>query len=476
MAMCTATVDTTTESSEKSKWTARPGGPFSHTAAGKRLAGISVAQSKDAAMSTMPPPLAFSPIATAERLPVLDVIRGFALLGILLMNIEGMAGPLASAGTGLDPALTGMDRWVDGAIYLFVQGKFFTLFSLLFGMGFAVMSQRAQTRGLGFAGLYWRRSLALLAIGLVHALLVWSGDILVTYALLSMLLLAFRDLSGRWLVLLAAMSFLAPLGLMLLIGLVGSMMQSTPELTAVWKQAIGGQAQLLLTMLEEQRQAFGSGSYLQATLQRGEDFGYALMNLLVAGPLVFAMFLLGTWFVKTGAIIRPGEHARLFSRLRWWALPTGFALVAVGFWLRPTFDPNEYTLAASTAFCLGMLGSALMCLGYAGWLVRGMQSPAWAAVLAWLAPAGRMALTNYLLQSVVGTLVFYGYGFGYFEQVPRAWQFVFALAFFVLQVLASHWWLRRFRFGPMEWLWRTLTYHTRQPMRQNTGATNTLSR
>ena len=426
-------------------------------------------------MGTLPPSLTMGPVAAGERLQVLDVLRGFALLGILLMNIEAMVGPLVLAGTGLDPSLAGADRWADAAIYLFVQGKFFTLFSLLFGMGFAVMSQRAKSRDLGFAGLYWRRSLALLAIGMVHALLVWSGDILVTYALLSMLLLALRDVGGRWLVWLAIASFLAPLGLMMLLGVVGSMMQSTPETAAVWKQAMGGQEQMLSALLEGQRQAFGSGSYADATVQRAKDFAFALMNLMMVGPLVFAMFLLGTWFVKTGVIARPDQHPRLFQRLRWWALPAGLALVLAGFLLRPTMDMSEYSIAASTAFCLAMLGSALMCLGYAGWLLRGMQSPAWSARLAWLAPAGRMALTNYLLQSLVGTLVFYGYGLGYFEQLPRAWQVVCVLVFFCAQVLASRWWLQRFHFGPMEWVWRTLTYLRLQPMRRPVLAANTLA-
>ncbi|HEX7804140.1 MAG TPA: DUF418 domain-containing protein [Pseudoxanthomonas sp.] len=416
-------------------------------------------------MSTPPLSPTMNPLPPAERMQVLDVLRGFALLGILLMNMEGMAGPLITSGTGLDPALTGADRWADALIYVFVQGKFFTLFSLLFGMGFAVMSQRAQDAQRPFAGLYWRRGLTLLAIGLVHALLIWSGDILVTYALLSMLLLAFREVSGRWLVWLAIASFLAPLGLMMALGLMGTLMQSTPELAAAWKEAMSGQDKMIAEMLEGQRQAFGSGSYWQATLQRAKDLGFSLMNLMVVGPLVFGMFLLGSWFVKSGAIAQPQTRPRLFCALRWLALPAGLALVSISFAIDPTQHPDELSFTASTAFCLGMLGGALMCLGYAGWVVRGMQSPAGAGTLAWLAPAGRMALTNYLLQSLVCTLVFYGYGLGYFERLPRAWQIPFALALFGAQVLLSRWWLRHFRFGPMEWLWRSATYLKPQPMR-----------
>src|SRR5690606_29073303 len=119
---------------------------------------------------------------------------------------------------------------------------------------------------------------------------------------------------------------------------------------------------------------------------------------------------------------------------------------------------------SGSAQALGMLGSGLMCLGYLGWLVAFFKGPG-ARLGAWLAPAGRMALTNYLMQSVVCTLVFYGYGLGWYGQLPRAWHVPFALVLFVLQVLLAHVWLARFRFGPMEWLWRSATYLRPQPMR-----------
>ena len=218
-------------------------------------------------------------------------------------------------------------------------------------------------------------------------------------------------------------------------------------------------------MIEAQRQAFGQGSYLQATVQRVLDLGFALMGLMIVGPLVFAMFLLGSWFVKSGAIADPLAHAKLFRMLRVWALLLGLAMVVVSFALQPTLDQSQIDLRFAMAFCLSMAGSALMCLGYMAWIVLGMQSPALAPKLSVVAPAGRMALTNYLFQSVLGTLVFYGYGLGYFEQLSRAWQMPFVLAVFTAQVLFSHFWLQRFRFGPMEWLWRSMTYAAPQPMR-----------
>ena len=405
------------------------------------------------------------PVAASERIEIMDVLRGFALLGILLMNIEGMAGPLFQSFSGLDPALTGADRIADALIYILVQGKFYTLFSLLFGMGFAVMSTRAEARGQPFAGVYWRRSLVLLVIGVIHGLLIWSGDILLMYALLSFFLLAFRNVPAKWLPWIAGLTYLASSGMMLLLGLVGSAMQLDPAAGADWNREMAKAGAEMSAMLEAQRSAYGSGTYLEAVIQRARDVGFMLSNLLFIGPTVFGMFLFGTWFVKSGAIAAPDRFPRLFAFLRWGALPLGLALMLLSFWMEPTSNFSNINLRASLAFVASSVGSVLMAFGYLGWIVKGVQTAATAPLLHWLAPAGRMALSNYLMQSIVCTLIFNGYGLRYLDQLPRAWQVVFVFTLFLIQVLYSRWWLARFRFGPAEWVWRSLTYLRPQPMR-----------
>lgn len=409
-----------------------------------------------------------APVTGAERIQALDVVRGFALLGILLMNIEGMAGPLMASMTGLDPQLTGADRWVDGAIYLLVQGKFYPLFSLLFGMGFAVMLMRAEDAQRPFFSLYLRRVLALLGIGLAHALLVWSGDILVTYALMGFVLLLFfrrtpQSRLPKWGVAL----MLVPAVLTLSLGLLGSAMQAMPEeARASFDQAMAQQAVQMAAEIDSQRQAYGSGTFAEATVQRLHDFTSMIGFIILYGAFILGLFLVGAWFARSGAIARPDEFERLHWRLRWVALPVGLAMVGASFWLEPTLDFGRLDLRASSAQVLQMLGGAVMALGYLGWVVRGLDCPAVAGGLNLLAPAGRMALTNYLLQSLVMTTVFFGYGLGYFDQLPRAWQPLLVLAFFAAQVALSHWWLARFRFGPAEWLWRAATYGSLPPMRR----------
>ncbi|HSM11271.1 MAG TPA: DUF418 domain-containing protein [Lysobacter sp.] len=413
------------------------------------------------------PPTMLAPVTARERIAAMDVLRGFALLGILLMNIEAFVGPLFGAITGLDPALTGADRRVDGLIYILVQGKFYTLFSLLFGMGFAVMMARAQAAGRGFGMLYLRRTMVLLVIGLAHMLLIWSGDILTVYALIALVLLLFRNTVQSRLLGWGLAVYVLPSLLLLMLGAVGSLAQSDPASAAEFDQSLAMQSRIMTDALEAQRQAYGSGSYAEAVARRLGDFKLMLSHVvMIMGWQILGMFLLGAWFVRSGAIARPREFALLYRRLRWIALPVGLAMMLGSFWLVPTAEYARMDFTWGVANALAMLGSLLMCLGYVGWVVGVLQSPRSAAWLGVLAPAGRMALTNYLVQSIVCTLVFYGYGLGYFEQLSRAWQVPFVLMLFALQVAFSHWWLARFRFGPAEWAWRAATYGVRPRMRR----------
>lgn len=406
-----------------------------------------------------------SPTAASERIEAMDVVRGFALLGILLMNIEAFVGPVLGAFTGLDPGLRGADRGADALVYILVQGKFYTLFSLLFGMGFALMMARAEATGRPFSGLYLRRTLGLLAIGLVHMVLIWSGDILTAYALIALvLLLCFRRTPLSRLPSWGVALYLVPSLLIGALGVLASLAQIEPGAAAKLNQDLAAQAAGTARALAAQRQAFGSGSYLDAVIQRWADLRMFIGYLMLLGWQVLGLFVLGSWFVRSGAIARPHEFPRLYARLRWVALPVGLLLMLGSYRLAPTHGFGRMDAVTGFAHGLGAVGGGLMCLGYLGWIVRGLQSPAWARKLRVLAPAGRMALTHYLVQSLVCTLIFYGYGLGYFEQLSRAWQVPFCLVLFALQVAVSHWWFARFRYGPMEWLWRAVTYWQRPPM------------
>lgn len=391
------------------------------------------------------------PMASGERIAVLDVLRGAALFGILLMNIEAFEWALDLAFTGIDVHWQGLDYWADAFVYVFVQGKFFTLFSLLFGAGFAVMAQRAEAAGREFTPFYLRRSAGLLLIGLCHALLVWSGDILVMYALVSLPLLACREAPRSWLPWMGVIAYLGGVALMLLIGAMVSMA------SAAEVQQMLAEAQ---QSIEQQRLVYGSGSWMQANVQRMSEFGTAMGALLITGPEVLGMFLIGSWFAGSGALAAPERFPRLYAALRWVALPLGLLVTVLGVAWKPYLLPGAYNLPVTAAMALVTIGGLPMCLGYLAWIVH------WRARLAWLAPAGRMALTHYIGQSLLCTWLFYHYGLGGFEMMPRSVQLLFALLLFAVQVAVSHAWLRRFRFGPLEWLWRAMTYRQWPPLRR----------
>lgn len=408
-----------------------------------------------------------APVAPDQRIEAMDVLRGFALPGILLMNIESFVGPFGLALTGLDPALGGADRAMDALIYLLVQGKFWTLFSLLFGMGFAVMMQRAEAAGRPFAALYLRRTLVLLAIGIAHGLLLWPGDILAFYALTALLLLVcFRRTPTHRLPRWGVSLYLLPMSLFLLLGLLVALAQTLPEAAAGMAADAERARQDFFLQVQQQREVYGSGDYAAVTAQRAADFVQMLVYMLVMLPMALGMFLLGAWFLRSGAMAAPQRFASLFARLRGFGLLGGLLLTAAGLALSPSLIPGEFSARIGAAMWLSAAGGLLLCLAYMAWVLRGLQSPRWAPRLAWLAPAGRMALSNYLVQSLVCTTLFYGYGFGLFEQLPRVWQPLFVLALFAVQAVYSRWWLARFRFGPMEWLWRALTYLQWPPMRR----------
>jgi len=434
---------------------------------------------------TLPPPLptgspaaplpagraasSLTPVAPGDRIDSLDILRGIALFGILLMNIESFAGPMLIGVTGVDPALQGVDRAVDTAIYLLVQGKFYVIFSLLFGMGFALMHQRAQAAGrmaeAAFLPLYLRRLATLLAIGLAHALLVWSGDILVTYALVALpMALLLRDLPTRLLPWLAVALLAVAPAILFGLGLLGWLSLQMPEAAEPMRAELAKQAAEVQALIASERAAYGpGGGWPQAVAHRARELAFLSYNLIVVFWQVLGLFLLGAWCLRSGAIRDPQAWPRFHAAMRWGALPLGAAAMWVSYGILPTMPFDRMDLQTGTASALQIVAGPLMGLGYVSWMLRMLPA------LRWAAPAGRMALTNYLMQSVVCTLIFYGYGLGYFERLPRAWQPAFVLALFLAQVLVSHAWLARFRFGPMEWLWRGVTYGRLPALRRSRG-------
>jgi uncharacterized protein len=431
------------------------------------------------------------PVTGAQRYFSVDVLRGFALLGILAMNIVAFGWPGIVYGNPMSGGgFEGLDRGIWYVNHLFFEMKMMTTFSMLFGAGLVLMDQRAEARGARIRGVYYRRVLWLLVIGLVHAYLVWSGDILVLYAECGLFLYFFRNLAPRTLIVLgiAAMFFFVPILLAISSGVdhTKSFFQQAdarvqarqqagqpPELRDRAAQLVwhGWMAEQFRDAPEKKIKSFNE----QLKIHRGSYWGIVKDR---SGGLLAEHtigFLLAGWSVAMGrmlvgmGLMKVGVFSAVRSRRFYlWMMALGYG---IGLPLM-VYDAQEliaHSFSGSYQMHGGLFynffGSLVVALGHVGMLMLVVQSGALTWLTKRLAAVGRMALSNYLTHSIVCTTLFYGYGFGLFGTINRTGLAAIVLIIWVTQLLISPIWLRHFRFGPAEWLWRSLTYWQLQPMR-----------
>ncbi|MET0654806.1 MAG: DUF418 domain-containing protein [Pseudoxanthomonas sp.] len=391
-------------------------------------------------------------VPARERHDLIDALRGFALGGVLMVNLASFTLYEFLPDTARARLPTArMDAIALQAMELLVNIKFITLFSLLFGLGFSLQMEQAQ--GGGGLARFVRRLLILLAIGLIHSYFIWWGDILLTYAVAGLLLVGFRHASSRVLL-------VAGLGLALLVPpLISPFMR---EVLSAWPK----QAEVYAAALD----GFSSASFAGALRANIDAANWARVSNWALLCFVLGRFLLGYWAGRRGLLQRPAQNESLIKRLFWWGMAIGVAMTALQF--TQAGLRQQYPLLDSEAckFAIRVLlraGPLALGISYAAGFVLLFLRPGWRRGLNVLAPVGRMALTHYLSQSVIGIALFYGIGLGIgpgwgVAGLMLAWALIFGA-----QIALSHWWLARFRFGPMEWLWRCLTYGRRQPLRRS---------
>lgn len=400
-----------------------------------------------------------SPISSQERMEILDVLRGLAIGGILIGNMQWFSGYGM-----MPPALAEQSPLTDQIthflVHFFVEGKFYSIFSFLFGFGFALQIARAEDRGDVKASLFKRRLFWLLIIGLLHAYLLWAGDILSIYAVMGFLLILFRRKTNesllKWSFILMAIPILSYILLYILF-----VAFAPPEATAAMTS---GAADFWNTAAQKVRQS----SYLQIisdfNLQYivGRYFGLIMEMRL---PKILAMFLLGFYAYRRGFFQNLSSHQPFIRKVLIYGLILGlvgniaFSVLAGK---EAVFPPTPAGVAGVIAYAFGVPALALFFIALVATL---WQKAQWRRLLAFLAPVGRMALTNYLLQTVICVIIFYGYGFGQFGKVGALGSTLIALGIFSAQIFFSALWLKYFAYGPMEWIWRQLTYRQRLNLR-----------
>jgi uncharacterized protein len=399
------------------------------------------------------------PVAPAERIATLDVLRAFALLGILVMNMPGFYASFWDPRPAHERWPGGADRVAWWAMDTFFSGKFNSLFAFLFGVGFSIQLERLIARAAHPVATYLRRLLVLLAFGVAHAVLLWIGDVLHMYALLGVLLVLLRRASDRVVLAIVLIGLLTPA-----LHSVYQLFSYTPADEQADRGLFGAIDRIVVA-------AHTSGRYLDVVRSNLVQYRtlYSDIRWYLFYPSLFLTILLGFLFGRRRYLQDAAAHLAFWRRLLVTGLVVGLT-AALTFslavpYLVP-FKPSALGVLVTAAYSLQR--PALM-LFYAAAIVLLVHSDRWGPRLRGLAPMGRMPLTNYLLQSLICTTIFNAYGLGYFNRMGPAAGLGLAFGIYVLQVFWSRWWFTRFEFGPMEWLWRALTYGAAPSMSRATG-------
>ncbi|MFG0253395.1 MAG: DUF418 domain-containing protein [Phycisphaerales bacterium JB038] len=409
-----------------------------------------------------------APVADPERIGSLDVLRGVAVCGILAMNVVSM-GMISAAYFNPHAAvpgperLAGLDYIIWLAHHLAADMKFMTIFSILFGAGVLVFTQRLEQRGKRSAGLHYRRMAWLLLFGMLHAYLLWFGDILFTYALCGMAVYLLRKLAPRWLIPIAIVLLLIPVGLNLLFAWLTTLMpsESAEQMQAGMSQSWAPSAEQIAD-----EQAIYQGGWLGQMAHRLptaimlQTFLLFLMTLWrISGCMLLGMALLKLGYLaakrSTATYLITGAIGLLI----------GIPLVLLGVRSNNAHD-WEAVHGMFVAINFNYTASLFIALTWISLIMIVCRATSLQTLTRPFAAVGKMAFTNYIAQTVICTTLFYGHGFGYYNTFSRAEMLLLVIAVWIAQLIISPLWLSYFRFGPLEWLWRSLSYWRLQPLRR----------
>ncbi|HQW85724.1 MAG TPA: DUF418 domain-containing protein [Flavobacteriales bacterium] len=395
-----------------------------------------------------------------QRTELLDALRGFALFGVVWSNYAVLAYWIF-----MDPearsALPGsfLDAPLEAFHTLLIDGKFYSIFSLLFGIGFGFFLEK------GSDGLwrFYRRMLILLVIGWLHLRYLWAGDILFLYAALGLVLPFFRKLNDRALVVTATVLILSPILIDGAVILTNARFDPLgPVLRFHEAREAGSGSATFPAML-----AVPDGGWKEFMDANAHTWSFRFVHLVESNrpPKVLGLFLLGLWVARNRLFADVEQHATLLKRLCLGGVVIGLPASVLMWWAEGHVGhpPEPASLLRATSYAFSVVPLAI---AFASGFALLWRSGVWQQRLLVLAPMGRMALTNYLMQTIIALLLFTGIGLGWGTHVSAVAFEGLALGVFLMQVLWSRWWLARFQYGPFEWVWRSLTYGRVMPMRK----------
>ncbi|MEH7123662.1 DUF418 domain-containing protein [Bacillus sp. JJ1773] len=389
-----------------------------------------------------------------DRIVTLDVIRGFAILGIFLVNMPSFTGSEFMV-------YTGVDKTIRMLLDMFIQTKFYTIFSFLFGLGFYIFMKRAEARGEKVFRLFSKRLLALLLFGILHLVFLWEGDILHSYALIGFFLLLFYRRKAKtvliWgLILISLFQFIT--GASALFAYIGEQFDESLN--------ISGQLQMeRMEEGEKKIEAYTSLSYPELLQWRvPNELKEIIMNEPFVIPDVLGMFLLGLYAGKINLFRRVTELKRRLRIIQLITLLLSIPPLAAIIFSYSKLEEVVFMHSLGNYFYLHFSGFTLS-IFYIVTIALLLEKQNWQRLLNPFRYVGQMALTNYLFQTFFGVIVFYG--FGLFGQISLAMGLLYSLIFYCVQIIFSHLWLKKFQFGPFEWLWRVMTYGKAQQFKRD---------
>jgi uncharacterized protein len=401
----------------------------------------------------------FSPVTPAERIKSLDVLRGIAVLGILVMNIQSFSMIEAAY---LNPTaygdLTGINRWVWTLSHIFTDQKFMTIFSILFGAGILLFTERIEARQHSSRSLHYRRMLWLLIIGVLHGYIFWHGDILYSYAVCAMIAYMFRKLKPTRLLVTGLLVISVPSLLYLFFGWsIKYWPTEAYDMNLQWWQPSPASIEKELTLM---RGDLSSQLVFRVPMTfMFQTFIFIIWNGWRIGGLMLAGMALYKWGFLSAQ--RSGKLYLITALIGY-----GIGIPIVVFGIQQNFNTGwVFNFSMFFGWQYNYWGSLLVSAGHITVIMLIMQSKLFQKLKIYFAAVGRTAFTNYLAQTLICTTIFYGHGFGMFGSVDRIHQLLTVVLIWLVQIPISVIWLKYFQYGPFEWLWRSLTYWKIQPMR-----------
>ncbi|MFJ7976053.1 DUF418 domain-containing protein [Peribacillus sp. NPDC096379] len=383
----------------------------------------------------------------SQRVQSIDSLRGLAILGIFLVNMPDFHSPFLHINP-LEWWRDNPDRIFYILVDLFAQASFYPMFAFLFGFGAVILAKRAQDRNQSFPLVFSRRLVVLLVIGCVHAFFIWHGDILINYALFGFFFLLFYRMSGITLLWLGSLLFAIP-------ALLFSLLMMLIYFTIPDEAVIPTNFEMVKASIE----AYQLGTFMEIFQQRFVEW-YMVNNLgngIILFFSIFPLFLIGAGFAKLKWLEKTKEHQRKLAMIAVVCLVIGSLLKASPY----IANYNYFTVSLQD-----MIGGPVISIFYITAIVLLLQNKSIAKIVSLLANVGRLSMSNYLLQSIIGTLLFYSYGFGLYDKISFTTGVVLVVVIYFLQLVLSTIWLKYYRIGPVEYIWRFATYGTRPMMKK----------